>query len=104
MYAIIELGGKQYVVEKGSVIKVEKLDVPEGGEFEVDKVLFIKRDGESIIGSPYVEGVKVKARVVEHGKDGKVIIFKYKRKKNYRRKRGHRQPFVKIEVKDILSA
>ncbi|MCS7234299.1 MAG: 50S ribosomal protein L21 [Synergistetes bacterium] len=102
MYAIIEIGGKQYVIEKGAIIKVEKMRAPEGEEVNIDKVLFVKLDGRSIVGNPYIEGARVKAKILEHGKNKKVIIFKYKRKKNYRRKRGHRQPFTKIEVEDIF--
>ncbi len=101
-YAIIEMGGKQYAVEKGSVIEVEKVDLPQGETFKVDKVLFVKKDSESVFGHPYVQGAAVQARVLEHGKGKKIIVFKYKRKKNYRRKRGHRQPFTRIVVEDIL--
>ncbi|KUK14124.1 MAG: 50S ribosomal protein L21 [Clostridia bacterium] len=102
MYAVVEIGGKQYIVEQGSVIKVEKLDAPEGHFLEVDKILFLKTDDGSLIGSPYVEGAKVRFKVLEHGKDKKIIVFKYKRKKNYRRKRGHRQLFTKLEVENIV--
>lgn len=101
MYAVIEIGGKQYIVERGTTIKVEKVDVPEGEKLEIEKVLFVRMDGQNLIGNPYVEGAKVIARVLEHGKDRKIIVFKYKRKKNYRRKRGHRQLFTKVEVEDI---
>lgn len=104
MYAIFELGGKQYTVEKGTVIKVEKLNALEGEEIELSNVLFVKRDGEVLVGKPCIDGARIKARVLEHGKEKKVIVFKYKRKKNYRRKRGHRQPFTRIEVEDILLA
>lgn len=102
MYAVIEFGGKQYVVERGTTIKVEKIRIPEGKELEIDKVLFVKVNGQNLLGNPYVRGAKVIAKVLEHGKSKKIIIFKYKRKKNYRRKRGHRQPFTRIEIEDIL--
>lgn len=102
MYAVVELGGKQYIVERGSVIKTERLNVPEGSSLEVDKVLFVKVDDQIITGNPYVEKAKVRLKVLEHGKGKKVIVFKYKRKKNYRRKRGHRQPFTKVGVEEII--
>ncbi|MGE5418142.1 MAG: 50S ribosomal protein L21 [Acidobacteriota bacterium] len=102
MYAIIESGGKQYRVQEGDVLKVEKLDAEAGSTVEFDKVLAVK-NGESLkTGSPLVAGAKVEAKVVEQGKNKKIIVFKYKAKKNYRRKQGHRQPFTKVVIQKII--
>ena len=101
MYAIIESCGKQYKVVEGEVIFFEKLDVEEGKEVSFDKVVFVS-DGEKVeIGNPYVKGVTVAGKVVAHGKGKKIIVFKYKPKKNYRRKQGHRQPYTKVEITAI---
>ena len=100
MYAVIETGGKQLKVEAGDTIFVEKLDVEEGTEYTVDKVLFV--GGESTkIGAPYVEGATVTADVVAQGKEKKVTVYKYEPKKHYHKKQGHRQPFTKLTVKAI---
>ena len=100
MYAVIETGGKQVRVSEGKVIYVEKLDVNAGENFTFDKVLMI--GGESLqIGNPYVDGVTVDATVEKHGKQKKIIIFKYKPKKKYRRKQGHRQSYTKLTVTKI---
>ncbi len=100
MYAIIETGGKQVRVSEGKVIYVEKLDVNAGENFTFDKVLMV--GGESLqIGNPYVDGVTVDATVEKHGKQKKIIIFKYKPKKKYRRKQGHRQSYTKLTVTKI---
>ncbi len=100
MYAIIETGGKQYRVKPGDIINVEKLDVQPGDEISFDKVL-IMGDGENAeIGTPYLDAV-VKGRAVENGKGKKVIIYKYKAKKDYRKKQGHRQPFTKVEIVEV---
>ena len=101
MYAIIETGGKQYRVQEGDVITVEKLDVNAGDKVELDKVLVLSDDNGLKVGTPYVEGAKVIAEAVENGKGKKVIIFKYKAKKDYRKKQGHRQPYTMIEIKSL---
>ena len=101
MYAIIETGGKQYRVQEGDVITVEKLDVKAGDKVELDKVLVLSDDNGLKVGTPYVEGAKVIAEAVENGKGKKVIIFKYKAKKDYRKKQGHRQPYTMIEIKSL---
>ena len=104
MYAIIETGGKQYRVTEGDVINVEKLLVWPGDEVVFDKVLVLG-DGDSVqIGTPYVEAAQVFGKVVENGKGQKVIIFKYKSKKDYRKKQGHRQPYTMVEIKTISMA
>ncbi len=98
MKAVIETGGKQYYVTEGTVLYVEKLDAEAGKEVELDKVLMVNDK----VGNPYVNGAKVVCEVVKHGKNKKIIVFKYNAKKNYRRKQGHRQPYTKIEVKKIV--
>ncbi len=97
MYAIIETGGKQYRVQEGDVLNIEKLNVEAGETVEFDKVLVLA--GEELkVGAPYVEGAKVVGEVVENGKAKKVIIFKYKAKKDYRKKQGHRQPYTMVKI------
>ena len=92
MYAIFETGGKQYKASKGDIVYVEKLDAEPGKLVSFDAL--VVADGDDIkIGTPIVEGAKVRAKIVEHGKGKKVVIFKYKAKENYRKKQGHRQPF-----------
>lgn len=102
-FAVIKTGGKQYLVSAGQKLKVEKLDVKEGGEFTFDKVLLIA-DGKKIeIGSPLVKGARVEAKVLRHGREKKVIVFRYHPKTRYRKKKGHRQPFTEVEIVKILS-
>lgn len=98
MYAIIETGGKQYKVAQGDVVFIEKLDVEEGAEVTFDKVLMAGEGAEVRVGTPVVEGATVTAKVLKNGKAKKVLVFKMKRKKNERKKRGHRQPFTKVEI------
>ena len=100
MYAIIETGGKQLKVEAGDTIFVEKLDVEEGAAYTFDKVLFVG-GAASKIGNPYVEGATVTAEVVNQGKAKKVTVYKYKPKKHYHKKQGHRQPYTRLTVKEI---
>ena len=100
MYAIIETGGKQLKVEAGDTIFVEKLDVEEGTEYTFEKVLLVGDNGVKV-GHPYVEGAKVTATVEKQGKEKKITVFKYKPKKDSRKKRGHRQPFTKVEILSI---
>ena len=102
MYAIIKTGGKQYVVEEGKVISIEKLDVEEGAEVTFDEVLLVSGDDVKI-GQPNVAGAKVTGKVLEQGKERKIRIFKYKAKSNYRRRQGHRQPFTKVKIEKIES-
>ncbi|MEW5954350.1 MAG: 50S ribosomal protein L21 [Bacillota bacterium] len=101
MYAIIETGGKQYRVQEGDVLFVEKVPADAGETVEIDKVLAVEKDGEVQVGTPYVGGARVIMKVDKHGKGKKIIIFKFKAKKNYRRKQGHRQPFTKVTVEKI---
>ena len=100
MYAVIETGGKQYKVQEGDVVFIEKLSASEGDEYTFDKVLAVPKDGGLLTGNP-VEGASVSAKVLGHGKDKKIIVFKYKPKKGYRRKQGHRQPYTKVQIEKI---
>ncbi len=97
MYAIIETGGKQYRVTANDVLYLEKLDVAEKDQVVFDKVLMI--DGK--FGTPYIEGAKVTASVEKHGKNKKIIVYKYEAKKNYHKKQGHRQPYTKVQILNI---
>ena len=102
MYAIIETGGKQLKVEEGQSIFVEKLDVAEGDEVVLDKVVLVS-DKATKVGAPYVEGAKVTCKVEKQGKEKKIHIFKYKAKKgSTRRRQGHRQPYTKLLVESIV--
>ena len=104
MYAIIESCGKQYKVAEGDVVFFEKLDAEEGKKVTFDKVILVSEEGKVQVGAPYVKGVKVEGKVVSHGKGKKIIVFKMKAKKNYRRKQGHRQPYTKVEITSIKTA
>lgn len=101
MYAVIETGGKQLKVSEGESVFVEKLDAEEGKDYVFDKVLAVVDGGATKIGTPYVEGAKVDAVVEKQGKGKKIVVFKYRRKINYRKKSGHRQPFTKVTIKSI---
>ena len=100
MYAIIQTGGKQYKVAAGDEILIEKLEAAEDAEVEFD-VLLVSDESGVKVGKPVLDGVKVKGKVLEHGKGKKVVVFKYKPKKNIRTKRGHRQPYTKVEILSI---
>jgi large subunit ribosomal protein L21 len=101
VYAIIETGGKQYRVTEGDVLKVEKLEVPEGDSVVISKVLAVGTETGLKVGTPVVDGAKVTLKVKSHGKGEKIIVFKYKPKKNYRKKQGHRQPYTEVVVEKI---
>ena len=101
MYAIIETGGKQIRVEKDAVIFVEKLEANEGDVVTLDQVLAVAGENGLTVGAPVVEGATVTAKVVAQGKAKKVIVYKYKAKKDYRRKQGHRQPYTKLVIESI---
>ncbi|AKA72100.1 MULTISPECIES: 50S ribosomal protein L21 [Clostridium] len=102
MYAVVVTGGKQYKVSEGDVIYVEKLDAEVESTVELDNILVVsKESGETVFGKPLVDGAKVTAKVVAQGKAKKVLVFKYKRKKDYRKKQGHRQPYTKLQIEKI---
>ena len=101
MYAIIKTGGKQYRVQEGDNICVEKLASDVDSEVVFDQVLAVVNDGDVKVGSPVVEGAKVTAKVLEQGKEKKVLVFKYKAKSDYRRRQGHRQPYTKVVIEKI---
>jgi large subunit ribosomal protein L21 len=100
MYALVEFKGKQYKAEKGSLLKVDLIDAEPGTAISIDTVLLVSGDTVKV-GAPYVQGAKVSATVESHGKDDKIIVFKYKPKKDYRRKQGHRQQYSIIKIGDI---
>ena len=103
MYAIMETGGKQFKVQQGDVLRVEKLDAEVGETVEVTKVLALSGDEGLTVGKPYIEGAKVVLKVTEQGRGEKILVFKYKPKKKYRKLRGHRQPFSQVVVDEILA-
>ncbi len=102
MYAIVDIAGKQFRLAENQTVKVPRLQVPEGEKVTFDRVLLIASGEEVKVGQPVVEGAKVEASVLEHGREKKIIVFKKKRRKNYKRKKGHRQPFTKIAVDKII--
>ena len=102
MLAVIKTGGKQYLVKKGDKIKIEKLEGKEGSEINFTDVLLLQKDKKVEIGKPIIKDAKVVAKILEQGKGKKIIIFKYKSKKRYKKKAGHRQPYTEIEIKDII--
>ena len=101
MYAIVKTGGKQYKVAEGDTIFVEKLESGEGETVVFDQVLTVVSDASVKLGRPMVDGAKVTAKVVAHGKGKKILVFKYKAKSNYRKRQGHRQPFTKVVIEKI---
>lgn len=101
MYALIETGGKQYRVEKDSVLVIEKLDASEGDVVTFEKVLLVSKDGEVQVGNPLVENARVTGKVTKQGRGKKITVFKYKPKKNYKKKQGHRQPFTRVVIENI---
>ena len=104
MYAVIETCGKQYKVAEGDVVFFEKLNQEAGDKVKFDKVVLVSDDKKVEVGAPYVKGVSVDGEVVANGKAKKVLVYKYKAKKNYRRTQGHRQPYTKVEIKSIKMA
>ena len=103
MYAIIDTGGKQYKVQDGDVIFIEKINAENDSKFVFDKVVAVGADDGIKVGAPYVDGATVEANVVKTGKAKKIIVYKMKPKKNYRRKQGHRQPYTKVQITAINS-
>jgi large subunit ribosomal protein L21 len=101
MYAIIITGGKQYKVQEGDVLYIEKLNAGEGDSVVFDQVLAVSKEAGLVFGAPLLSGISVSAKVEKHGKGEKIIVYKYKAKKNYRRKQGHRQPYTKVVIEKI---
>ena len=104
MYAIIESCGKQYKVSEGDVVFFEKLDAEEGKKVTFNEVILVSDDKKVEVGMPFIKGVKVEGKVIAHGKGKKILVYKYKAKKNYRRTQGHRQPYTKVEITKIALA
>jgi large subunit ribosomal protein L21 len=102
VFAVIKTGGKQYIVKPGDRIKVEKINGEVGDTVEISEVLLVNKDGDLKIGTPVVEGAKVVASIIEQGRSRKIIVFKKKAKKGYKRKKGHRQYYTLLEIKEIL--
>jgi large subunit ribosomal protein L21 len=101
MYAIIATGGKQYRVQEGDIVYVEKLDAEVDSTVEFKEIVALSAEGKLSVGKPVIDGASVSAKVMSHGKEKKVIIFKYKPKKDYRKKQGHRQPYTKVVIEKI---
>ena len=104
MLVVIKTGGKQYLVKKGDKIKIEKLEEKEGSEINFTDVLLLQKEKEVEIGKPIIKDAKVVAKILKQGRGDKVIVFKYKAKKRYKKKAGHRQPYTEVEIKDIVKA
>lgn len=103
MYAMVEILGKQYKAEKGALLQVDKIDGEEGKTLEFDSVLLFRGDEKVTVGAPYVKGAKVSAVIEGHKKGDKVIVFKYKRRKDYQKKQGHRQQYTMIRIQDLVA-
>ena len=101
MYAVIETGGKQYQVNEGDVVFIEKLDASADETVTFDKVMLVGKDGDVNVGAPYVDGATVSAKVLKNGKAKKITVFTYKPKKGEKRKMGHRQPYTQVKIESI---
>ena len=102
MYAIVDIAGKQFRVKEKEILAVPRLEGEEGAKVEFERVLLISTDDGVQVGQPVVEGAKIEASIVDHDREKKIIVFKKKRRKNYRRKKGHRQPFTRIQIEKIV--
>ncbi len=103
MYAVFQIAGFQYNAEEGSVIKIPTQQIDKGSKLDIDEVLLIKKDGEVMVGTPFVEGARIEAEVVDHSKGDKIVIYKYKRRTKYRRTQGHRQDYSDIKINKIVT-
>ena len=101
MQAVIATGGKQYLVKEGDIIRIEKINLEKGKNVKFDQVLMVDKNGEYLIGRPLVEKAKVTGKILSQDKEKKIVVFKYKSKKNYRKKTGHRQPYTEILIEKI---
>jgi large subunit ribosomal protein L21 len=104
MYAVVATGGKQYKIQEGETLRIEKIDGNVGEAFTFDQVLLVADGDKLAVGQPMVAGASVSAHIVEQGKEKKILVFKYKRRKRYRRKQGHRQPFTSVRIDSIHNA
>jgi len=104
MQALVEISGKQFIAEQGVTLKVPSQTGNEGDSLSFDKVLYVSNDKEKVFGSPYIENASVKAELVSHGRDRKIIVFKFKRRKGYQKKQGHRQNFTTIKINSITQS
>lgn len=103
MYAVVEIAGQQFQVKEGAVVRVPKLDLEEGARQVLSEVLLVRTDGTTQVGSPHVDGASVETTVLGHGRAEKIVVFKIKRRKNYRRRRGHRQNYTELKVDGIVA-
>jgi len=103
MYAVIRTGGKQYRVEEGDVVKIEKIDGERGSELTFDDVLLVGSDDATQVGTPNVAGASVSGTIVEQDRDKKIVVFKFRRRKNYIRKQGHRQSYTRVRINGIAA-
>ncbi|MEW6187217.1 MAG: 50S ribosomal protein L21 [Thermodesulfobacteriota bacterium] len=101
MYAIIQTGGKQYQVAPGDVVRIETINGTKGDMVSIPQVLFVAREQEILVGKPYLEGVSVTGEILHQGRDRKILVFKHKRRKGYKKLVGHRQPFTQLKIKEI---
>lgn len=104
MYAVIRTGGKQYKVAQGDVIQIEKLAGDAGGTIDFEDVLLVGDDDNTHVGTPIVSGAAVAGTILEQGRDKKIVVFKFRRRKGYQRKNGHRQPFTRVRIDSISLA
>ena len=103
MYAVFNISGFQYSVEEGEVLKIPLQDVKVGDKIDINEVMLIKGNDDAVVGSPYIENARIQAEVLSHGKDDKVLIYKYKRRTKYRRRQGHRQDYSEVKINKIVS-
>ncbi|MGD9552468.1 MAG: 50S ribosomal protein L21 [Candidatus Caldatribacteriota bacterium] len=102
MHAVIATGGKQYLVKEGDIIKVEKLEAKEGEKIKLDQVLLLEKEGKYIFGQPLLENSYVEGKILRHGRAKKIVVLKFKPKKRYQKKMGHRQSFTEIKIEQII--
>ncbi len=104
MYAVFQISGFQYSAKEGDVLQIPLQDVNEGDKIDISEVLLVKGNDDAVVGTPFVENAKIEAEVVSHGKQDKVLIYKYKRRTKYRRRQGHRQDYSEIKINKIVTA
>ena len=104
MYALVEIKGRQFKAQKGALLKIDRISQEKGEAADFEQVLLLRDEKKVLVGTPYVEGATVKTTVEDHGRDDKITVIKFKKRKNYRKKQGHRQQFTLIRVDEIVSA